>query len=56
MPAEVVSVAESGVRGPEDAATLALAGYDAVLVGESLVTSGDPRSAVEAMVEAGRCS
>ena len=42
FPAGVVSVAESGVRGPADAATLRTAGYDAVLVGESLVTSGDP--------------
>ena len=56
MPTGVVSVAESGVRGPEDAATLASAGYDAVLVGESLVTSGDPEAAVRALREAGTCS
>jgi len=56
MPAGVVSVAESGVRGPEDAATLAEAGYDAILVGESLVTSGDPTTAVRALREAGACS
>ena len=56
MPRGVVSVAESGVRGPDDAAALAAAGYDAVLVGESLVTSGDPGAAVAALVEAGRCS
>ena len=49
FPADVVSVAESGVRGPEDAAALADAGYDAVLVGESLVTSGDPAAAVAAL-------
>jgi indole-3-glycerol phosphate synthase len=48
-----VSVAESGVRGPEDAAALAGAGYDAVLVGESLVTSGDPESAVAELRRAG---
>ncbi|WP_419922867.1 indole-3-glycerol phosphate synthase TrpC [Candidatus Poriferisodalis sp.] len=46
MPPEVTSVAESGVRGPDDAAMLADVGYDAVLVGESLVTSGDPAAAV----------
>jgi indole-3-glycerol phosphate synthase len=54
FPDHVVSVAESGVRGPEDAASLAEAGYDAVLVGESLVTSGDPSAAVRALRVAGR--
>jgi len=49
LPDQVVRVAESGVRGPEDAATLAAAGYHAVLVGESLVTSGDPAAAVTAL-------
>ncbi len=49
FPSGVVSVAESGVRGAADAATLAAAGYDAVLVGESLVTSGDPVAAVAAL-------
>ncbi len=49
FPSGIVSVAESGVRGPDDAASLVAAGYDAVLVGESLVTSGDPRLAVEAL-------
>jgi indole-3-glycerol phosphate synthase len=49
MPAGVVRVAESGIRGPEDAAVLAAAGYHAVLVGESLVTSGDPVAAVAAL-------
>jgi indole-3-glycerol phosphate synthase len=45
----VVRVAESGIRGPEDAAALAGAGFDAVLVGESLVTSGDAAGAVRAL-------
>lgn len=49
MPAGVVRVAESGVRGPADAASLRAAGYHAVLVGESLVTSGDPAAAVAAL-------
>lgn len=53
MPAGVVRVAESGVRGPDDAARLAAAGYHAVLVGESLVTAGDPRSGVAALRAAG---
>ncbi len=41
VPAGVVSVAESGVRDGDDARRLADAGYDAVLVGESLVTAAD---------------
>ena len=49
VPPGVTSVAESGVRGPDDAAALAGIGYDAVLVGESLVTSGDPAAAVAAL-------
>ncbi len=46
IPASVVRVAESGVRGPSDAAVLRAAGYDAVLVGESLVTDSDRAGAV----------
>jgi indole-3-glycerol phosphate synthase len=49
IPAGVVSVAESGIRTADDAARLAAAGFDAVLVGESLVTSPDPAAAVAAM-------
>ena len=44
IPPEVRSVAESGIMGPEDAALLAAAGYDAVLVGESVVVSDDRRA------------
>lgn len=50
MPVGVVRVAESGVRGPSDAAALYAAGYQAVLVGETLVTSGDPAAAVRALI------
>jgi len=46
LPDTVVRVAESGVRGPDDARALAMARFDAVLVGELLVTSGDPAAAV----------
>jgi indole-3-glycerol phosphate synthase len=49
IPPDVVRVAESGVRGPDDARALAAAGYDAVLVGESLVTADDPAAAVAAL-------
>ena len=43
FPAGVVAVAESGIRGADDAARLAEAGYQAVLVGETLVRSDDRR-------------
>jgi indole-3-glycerol phosphate synthase len=49
IPAGVVSVAESGITGPDDAARLVDAGYQAVLVGETLVRSGDPAAAVRAL-------
>jgi indole-3-glycerol phosphate synthase len=49
MPAGVVRVAESGIAGPADVRALADAGYDAVLVGEHLVTSADPAAAVAAL-------
>ncbi len=52
MPDGVVKVAESGVRGPADAASLRAAGYHAVLVGETLVTSGDPAAAIVSLIGA----
>ena len=53
IPDDVVKIAESGVRGPHDLIAYANAGADAVLVGESLVTGQDPRSAVADLVTAG---
>lgn len=49
IPATAVRVAESGIRGPDDLAPLAAAGFDAVLVGETLVRSEDPEAAVAAL-------
>ncbi|HEY4609922.1 MAG TPA: indole-3-glycerol phosphate synthase TrpC, partial [Ilumatobacteraceae bacterium] len=46
IPTHVVRVAESGVRDAADAQSLRRAGYDAILVGESLVTSDDPAAAI----------
>jgi indole-3-glycerol phosphate synthase len=54
MPDGVVRVAESGITGPDDARVLAAAGYHAVLVGEHLVTSGDPTAGVAALRTASR--
>ncbi|RBM19702.1 indole-3-glycerol phosphate synthase TrpC [Streptomyces sp. PT12] len=53
IPDHVVKIAESGVRGPHDLIAYANEGADAVLVGESLVTGKDPRSAVSDLVAAG---
>ena len=53
LPSNVIKVAESGVRGPGDLLTYAGWGADAVLVGEGLVTSGDPAAAVRGLVAAG---
>jgi indole-3-glycerol phosphate synthase len=53
LPPNVLRVAESGVRGPGDLLTYAGWGADAVLVGEGLVTSGDPRASVRSLVAAG---
>jgi len=50
IPAEVVGVAESGVRDASDAARLAGAGFDAVLVGEALVRARDGEAAVRSLV------
>jgi indole-3-glycerol phosphate synthase len=49
IPDGVVRVAESGVRDAVDAQRLAAAGYDAILVGESLVTAGDPARTLAAL-------
>jgi indole-3-glycerol phosphate synthase len=46
LPSGVVAVAESAIRGPDDARRMAGAGFDAVLVGEMLVRSPDPTTAV----------
>ena len=46
MPTSVVRVAESGVRTRADAQSLRDAGYHAVLVGESLVTSNNIATSV----------
>lgn len=53
LPVEVLKVAESGVRGPSDLMAYAGSGADAVLVGEGLVTSDNPKTAVTQLVTAG---
>lgn len=53
IPDHVVRVAESGVRGPHDVFDYAKQGAGVVLVGETLVTGKDPRTAVADLVAAG---
>jgi indole-3-glycerol phosphate synthase len=53
IPAGIVRIAESGVRGPHDVMDYARAGADAVLVGEALVTDEAPRKSVADLVAAG---
>lgn len=53
IPAGIVRIAESGVRGPHDVMDYARAGADSVLVGEALVTDDAPRKSVSDLVAAG---
>jgi indole-3-glycerol phosphate synthase len=53
IPSNCIKIAESGVRGPHDLVAYANLGANAVLVGETLVTDKDPRSAVHDLVAAG---
>ena len=52
IPQDVVAVAESGVANAHD--VFEYAKWGAVLVGEALVTSGDPRASIQDMVSAGQ--
>jgi indole-3-glycerol phosphate synthase len=49
IPDDVVKVAESGVRDVADAESLRASGYQAVLVGETLVTADDPAATLAAL-------
>src|SRR5690606_1370681 len=52
FPPDAIRVAESAVRTADDVAFYRAAGADAVLVGEALVTGGDPAGAVRSFMEA----
>jgi indole-3-glycerol phosphate synthase len=51
VPDGTVRVAESGVASAQDVAEYHRAGADVVLVGEALVRSGDPRTAVRTFID-----
>ena len=54
VPADVVLVAESGIRGPQDARRMREAGADALLVGESLArAAGDGLPALQSALPRG---
>lgn len=54
LPAGAVKVAESGIGGGADVARLAAAGFDAFLVGESLLLAADPAAQLADLVSMGR--
>lgn len=49
VPADAVTIAESGVTTPADARRMEHAGYDAVLVGQAAAESDDPAAFVAAL-------
>ena len=49
MPDHVTGVAESGLKSPEDVRTLGSAGYQAFLIGETLMTASDPAGTLRAL-------
>lgn len=55
IPPEVGSVAESGIFSAADAGAAGEAGYDAVLVGEALVTAADPAAKVRELAGTDDC-
>jgi indole-3-glycerol phosphate synthase len=50
IPAGAIKVAESGIHSAKDIQRLTAAGYDAFLVGEHLMKSGDPSDALRALL------
>jgi len=50
IPSHVLKVSESGIRSAQDIDRLREAGYQAFLVGEHLMTSGDPARALRELV------
>jgi indole-3-glycerol phosphate synthase len=50
IPAGLVKVTESGIRSTDDLQRLRTAGYQAFLVGEHLMKSGDPAQALRALL------
>lgn len=49
IPADIIKIAESGIKTPEDAHKAFRLGYDAVLIGETLTRTEDPQGFIAAM-------
>ncbi|MDR0877834.1 MAG: indole-3-glycerol phosphate synthase TrpC [Treponema sp.] len=54
LPAGIITVAESGIRFPDDIRTLSEYGIDAVLIGETLMCSADKKAALAELRDAAR--
>jgi indole-3-glycerol phosphate synthase len=54
IPSQIITVAESGVRGPADVVEYAESGADAVLVGEALIIDDQPGQLLADLIAAGR--
>ncbi|HEU5400470.1 MAG TPA: hypothetical protein VFU86_03885 [Terriglobales bacterium] len=52
LPANVLKVAESGIRTPQDMAMLRAAGFQAFLIGESLMRADFPGKALRELLDA----
>lgn len=50
LPREAVKVAESGIRDALDVALLSESGFDAFLIGETLLKAGDPAAALRGLL------
>ena len=47
LPKDVVKISESGFKTPQEAQSMKKAGFDAVLIGESLVRSSSPKEFIQ---------
>ncbi|MGH9379787.1 MAG: indole-3-glycerol phosphate synthase TrpC [Thermoanaerobaculia bacterium] len=51
LPPDAFKVAESGIRSPADVERLAALGFDAFLIGETLLTADDPATRLEELLK-----
>jgi len=51
IPQDCIAVSESGLRSAENLLTLRTAGFDAFLIGESLMREADPGAALTRLID-----
>jgi indole-3-glycerol phosphate synthase len=51
IPQDCIAVSESGLRSAEDLRKLRAAGFDAFLIGESLMREADPGAALQRLID-----